>query len=113
MRAKAWVVLMVACLMMGPQEASARDPGYKFGRGLVNVLLGWMSYPSHFRACRERSGPEFLYLPCAAQAVVPTLLHEALGVVEMATFPIPWPLKDYGSPYEGWAPGDYPWKREP
>ena len=111
-RMPSWVGWLVALMFIGPPKVWAQDSGAKLGRGIVNVLLGWMAYPSHFSECMGESSPGFLYLPCAAKALVPTLLHEALGAVEVVTFPIPWPLRGYESPYTSWSPGDYPWQRE-
>ena len=112
MRHARWAGLVSLVIVLGASEAWAGDPGYKLGRGAVNLLFGWMAYPSHFRDCMGESDPGFLYVPCMAKAIVPTLLHEALGAVEVVTFPIPWPLRDYDSPYTNWSPGDYPWQRD-
>lgn len=101
--------LMVTMLGM-PATAGAQDtPGYKLGRGLTNATLGFLSYPAHADACSRRYPDTLFGVPCALKAVVPTVGQHLLGVVEVFTFPLPFPWPRYASPYG--SPGDLPWER--
>ena len=99
----------VWALASGHVAAWDGNPGYKLGRGLTNATLGFLSYPAHADACSQRH-PDHLYsISCVAMAVVPTIGQHVLGMLEVLTFPVPFPWPNYASPYD--SPGDLPWER--
>ncbi|GEM_PF-6935725 len=89
--------------------AGKSDPGYKLGRGLANATLGFLSYPSHADMCSQRYPDTPFGFPCAVKALVPTIGQHVLGLIEVLTFPFPFPWPNYASPYG--SPGDLPWER--
>ena len=90
-------------------KAWAQDPIHKMGRGLVNVLTGWLELPIHLNLGWQSHSP----VTGAALGLITgagrTVLRTGVGLYEVVTFPIPIP-KGFASPYEGMALSEYAWE---
>ena len=75
-------------------EGTADKSVRKLGRGLVNVTTGWFELPMQISSgMSESGGPEGFFLGFG-KGVVWTVLREASGVYDTATFILPFP-NDY------------------
>lgn len=94
----------------------SHTPGHKLTRGLTNAVLGWVEAPKSFlRCCREpilgtMGGPPGIVVAplCLGGAVYGAAYREVWGVIEVVTFPVPWPKWYYASPYRWFRSGDSP-----
>ena len=92
--------------------AWAQDPIHKMGRGVVNVLTGWIEIPK--RAHRgSRADSPVMALTGFGQGLLRglgvALLRGGLGLYEALTFPIPYP-RQFASPYDRMELTDYAWE---
>src|SRR3989338_6586478 len=103
--------MMVAGLivMAGQASAWAQDPIHKAGRGVVNVLTGWIELPKQVHLGSQEdhavSGLGFGLV----KGLGLTVLRAGVGLYEALTFPVPYP-KDYASPYGQMELTDYAWE---
>ena len=89
--------------------AWAQDPIHKMGRGMVNLLTGWIELPKQFHAGAQEDNPVVGIGRGVLKGAGLTLLRSGIGIYEAITFPVPYP-KDFGSPYEPLAMPDYAWE---
>ena len=87
----------------------AQDPIHKMGRGVVNVLTGWIEIPKHIHLGSQEENPVIGIGAGVLKGAGLTLLRGGVGLYEALTFPIPYP-KDYASPYEQMELSDYAWE---
>ncbi len=106
MAAAAMVAGMV--LWMG-SAAWAQDPIHKMGRGVVNVLTGWIELPKQIHLGSQEENPVVGLGKGFLKGASLTILRGGVGLYEAITFPIPYP-KDFASPYEDMEPPDYAWE---
>lgn len=101
------------------QPVSAQSRMEKLERGAANLAFGVAELPDQVRSCSTH--PEFLQLVdrigilkypfCLGVGVAGAGLRELLGFAELLTAPVPWPWRDYRSPYESfWIMDEYPWQ---
>jgi len=92
-------------LLVGPATASFEKAETKFNRGLANMIVFWIEIPYQiFEGMKENPltglpvgiGKSIYMMPARAGS----------GVVDLATFPVPFPVEDYGSLVQ---PGYNPW----
>lgn len=103
------MLVIVASVMSLSRPVWAQDPIHKAGRGVTNLLTGWLEIPKNFSQGKEEENP-FLGM---AWGVVKgsglALTRMVVGAYETVTFPIPYP-HDYASPYEAMELPDYAWE---
>ena len=107
-RSGAWAVVMVVGLWLTPQ-ASAQDPIHKMGRGVVNILTGWLEVPKQLHLGIQEANPVTGAGWGLLKGAGLTVLRGGVGVYETLTFPIPYP-KGFVSPYEQMELTDYAWE---
>ena len=90
-------------------EAMAQDPIHKTGRGVVNVLTGWIEIPNQVQLGGQNSNPVTGVIMGFGNGVGLTVLRLGVGIYEAVTGFVPYP-KGYVSPYEGMQLSDYAWE---
>ncbi len=103
------VAIVIASLAFGLPRAWAQDPIHKAGRGLVNVLTGWIELPKQIHLGSQEENPVTGLGMGLVRGVGLTVLRGGVGIYEALTFPVPYP-KDYASPYEQMELRDYAWE---
>ena len=101
-------IVMGLTLSAMPQ-AWAQDPIHKMGRGLVNVLTGWIEVPKQVHMGSRDENPVTGFGTGLVKGAGLTVLRGGVGVYEALTFPLPYP-KDFASPYESMELPDYAWE---
>lgn len=86
-----------------------QDPVHKLGRGLTNVLTGWLEIPKQLYLGTQEGNPLMGAGQGLVRGVSRTFLRLGVGVYEAVTFPLPYP-KDFASPYERMELPDYAWE---
>ncbi len=102
------VTLAAGVLGISP-AAWAQDPIHKMGRGMVNVLTGWLELPKQIQLGTQASNPITGLAMGLMKGAGMTLLRSGVGLYETVTFPIPLPT-GFASPYEQMALNDYAWE---
>ncbi|HNX91357.1 MAG TPA: exosortase system-associated protein, TIGR04073 family [Candidatus Omnitrophota bacterium] len=89
---KILVVCMVVVAMMGlATQCYAQDPAKKLGRGLANILTGWVELPKNiYQTSVEENVLSGLTMGLA-KGVGMTIVRTGAGVYETVTFPFPIP----------------------
>ncbi|MBI4343861.1 MAG: exosortase system-associated protein, TIGR04073 family [Candidatus Omnitrophica bacterium] len=95
--------------LLAPASAWAQDPIHKAGRGLVNVLTGWLELPKQVALGKQEENPLTGMTMGLVKGAGLTLLRGGIGLFEVVTFPLPYP-KDFASPYEQMELSDYAWE---
>ena len=108
-RVGAVLLVAIGALACGQPSAWAQDPIHKAGRGLVNVLTGWIEVPKQIHLGSQEENPVTGLGWGLIKGVGLTVLRGGVGIYEALTFPIPYP-KDYASPYEQMELTDYAWE---
>ena len=103
------MVLAAGVLLGLSAEAWAQDPIHKMGRGVVNVLTGWLEVPKQLHLGAQHENPVTGIGQGLFKGVSLTVLRLGTGVYEALTFPVPYP-KDFASPYEHMELNDYAWE---
>ena len=110
MKRLVWGVALVAVVVGGlSPPAWAQDPIHKMGRGLVNVLTGWIELPKQVHLGSQEDNPVIGLGRGLVKGAGLTLLRGGIGLYEAVTFPVPYP-KDFSSPYEQMELADYAWE---
>ena len=102
-------VAMLGVLFGSSAQAWAQDPIHKMGRGIVNVLTGWIEIPKQIHLGSQEENPVVGIGAGVLKGAGLTLLRGGVGIYEALTFPFPYP-KDYSSPYEQMELNDYAWE---
>ena len=102
------LLVSVSSLCASPRSW-AQDPIHKMGRGLVNVLTGWLELPKQVHLGSQRDHPVTGVGWGLVKGAKLLILRVGVGIFEAATFPIPYP-KDFASPYERMEMPDYAWE---
>ena len=108
-RRAVWGVLVVGVIACAQTPVWAQDPIHKAGRGLVNVLTGWIEIPKQLHLGSQEPNPITGLGMGLVKGVGLTVLRGGVGLYETLTFPLPYP-KDYASPYEQMELTDYAWE---
>jgi putative exosortase-associated protein (TIGR04073 family) len=103
------IVAMVGGLLGGTPAVWAQDPIHKMGRGMVNILTGWLELPKHLHLGTQASNPVTGMMTGLLKGAGLMLLRSGVGLYEAATFPLPVP-KGFASPYERMELNDYAWE---
>ncbi|MBI4597953.1 MAG: exosortase system-associated protein, TIGR04073 family [Candidatus Omnitrophica bacterium] len=107
-RCRAFLVAGSLIVLGLPAGAWAQDPIHKMGRGVVNVLTGWLEIPKQIHLGAQESNPIIGLGQGVLRGVSLTALRTGLGLYEAVTFPIPYP-QQFASPYEPMELSDYSW----
>ena len=107
--AVALAVTLVTGLWAAP-AAWAQDPIHKMGRGVVNVLTGWIEIPKQIHLGSQEQNPVIGLGRGLLRGTGLTVLRGVVGVYEALTFPLPYYPKDFASPYEQMELQDYAWE---
>jgi putative exosortase-associated protein (TIGR04073 family) len=89
--------------------AWAQDPIHKMGRGLVNLLTGWIELPKQIHLGSRDDNPVVGLGRGLLKGAGLTILRSGVGIYESLTFPLPYP-QGFASPYEGMELPDYAWE---
>lgn len=104
------MILAVALVGLWPAgKACAQDPIHKMGRGVVNVLTGWVELPKQISLGGQEENPVLGIGRGIFKGVSLTVLRSGVGIYEALTFPIPYPSA-FASPYEEMELPDYAWE---
>lgn len=107
---RVWSIVIGCSVVLGAAPAAwAQDPIHKMGRGVVNVLTGWIELPKQVQIGFQEENPVVGMGVGFLKGAGLTLLRAGVGVFEAVTFPIPYP-KAFGSPYEQMELNDYAWE---
>ena len=100
---------VIGAILVVPAPAWAQDPIHKVGRGLVNVLTGWIELPKQVALGKQEENPLVGMSMGLVKGAGLTILRGGVGIFEVLTFPLPYP-KDFASPYEQMEMPDYAWE---
>ena len=95
--------------MLASQVVWAQDPIHKMGRGVVNLLTGWIELPKQIHLGSQEDNPVAGLGWGLVKGAGMTVLRSGVGIYEAVTFPIPYP-KDFASPYGRMELADYAWE---
>ena len=111
MRLRSIVVLAAALGATGviAEPAWAQDPIHKMGRGVVNILTGWIELPKQIHLGSQEENPIVGLGRGLFRGASLTVIRAGVGIFEALTFPLPYP-KAYASPYESMELNDYAWE---
>lgn len=90
---KCLVVLIAVLVMvnMATLSYAQQDATKKLGRGLVNILTGWIELPKNIYETSVQSNPLAGITVGLAKGLGMTVVRTGAGVYETATFPFPLP----------------------
>ena len=109
MNVPVFLLALLGALVCGHSDAWAQDPIHKAGRGVVNVLTGWIELPKQIHLGSQDPNPVSGLGWGLLKGVGLTVLRAGMGIYEALTFPIPYP-KAFTSPYEQMELTDYAWE---
>ena len=96
MMKKGLVIAMVMVMVLALATASyAQDPAKKLGRGLANILTGWIELPKNIYDTSVEDNPLAGLTIGLAKGIGMTIVRTGAGIYEVVTFPFPIP-EDYG-----------------
>lgn len=108
-----WMLRITLCAglfgLLPQPQASAQDPLHKMGRGVVNVLTGWIELPKQLSLGSHEDNPITGLGRGILRGAALTILRTGVGLYEAVTFPIPYP-KEFVSPYEEMELPDFAWE---
>ncbi len=89
------VVIIVAVLMLsGCNMTEEQNPATKLGRGLANILTGWVELPKNIYETSVEENVLSGLTMGLAKGIGMTIVRTGAGVYEVVTFPFPIP-EDY------------------
>ena len=103
------MIAVVLGLLVAVPGAWAQDPIHKMGRGIVNVLTGWIEMPRQMQLGSRETNPLVGASMGLAKGVGLTILRMGVGAYEAVTCPIPYP-GHFDSPYQQMELPDYAWE---
>lgn len=93
---KGMVIALVMVMVLAVATVSyAQDPAKKLGRGLANILTGWIELPKNIYDTSVEDNPLAGLTIGLAKGVGMTIVRTGAGIYEVVTFPFPIP-EDYG-----------------
>ena len=93
---KGLIMAVVMIMVLAVATASyAQDPAKKLGRGLANILTGWIELPKNIYDTSVEDNPLAGLTIGLAKGVGMTIVRTGAGIYEVVTFPFPIP-EDYG-----------------
>ena len=89
---KAVIVLIGVLIILNMASPSfAQNPSKKLGRGLVNILTGWVELPKNIYETSAESNPFAGITIGLAKGLGMTVVRTGAGIFDAATFPFPLP----------------------
>lgn len=96
MKYKGLIIAVVMLMVLAVATSSyAQDPAKKLGRGLANILTGWIELPKNIYYVSVQDNPLAGLTIGLAKGIGMTIVRTGAGIYEVATFPFPIP-EDYG-----------------
>ncbi len=96
MKYKGLIIALVMVMVLAVASASyAQDPAKKLGRGLANILTGWVELPKNIYDVSVEENPLAGLTIGLAKGIGMTIVRTGAGIYEVVTFPFPIP-EDYG-----------------
>jgi len=93
---KGLIIALVMVMVLALATASyAQDPAKKLGRGLANILTGWIELPKNIYDTSVEDNPLAGLTIGLAKGIGMTIVRTGAGIYEVVTFPFPIP-EDYG-----------------
>ncbi len=93
---KGLIMAVVMIMVLAVATVSyAQDPAKKLGRGLANILTGWIELPKNIYDTSVEDNPLAGLTIGLAKGVGMTIVRTGAGIYEVVTFPFPIP-EDYG-----------------
>ena len=92
---KALIISLALVMILSVATASfAQDPAKKLGRGVANILTGWVELPKNIYNTSIETNPLVGLTVGTAKGIGMTIVRTGAGVYEVVTFPFPLP-EDY------------------
>ncbi|MDD5449262.1 MAG: exosortase system-associated protein, TIGR04073 family [Candidatus Omnitrophica bacterium] len=88
------VIISIFFILNIASVCYAQDAGKKLGRGLVNILTGWLELPKNIYETSAKSNPLAGITIGLAKGLGMTVVRTGAGIYETATFPLALP-QDY------------------
>ena len=88
------VCLLVTVMLGMATQCYAQDPAKKLGRGIANVLTGWVELPKNIYDTSVEENVLSGLTMGLAKGVGMTIVRTGAGIYETVTFPFPIP-EDY------------------
>ena len=96
MKYKGLIIAVVMVMVLAVATSSyAQDPAKKLGRGLANILTGWIERPKNIYDVSVEDNPLAGLTIGLAKGIGMTIVRTGAGIYEVVTFPFPIP-EDYG-----------------
>jgi len=96
MKYKGLIIALVMLMVLAVASSSyAQDPAKKLGRGLANILTGWIELPKNIYDVSVEENPLAGLTIGLAKGIGMTIVRTGAGIYEVVTFPFPIP-EDYG-----------------
>lgn len=96
MKYKGLIIAVVMVMVLAIASSSyAQDPAKKLGRGLANILTGWIELPKNIYDVSVEDNPLAGLTIGLAKGIGMTIVRTGAGIYEVVTFPFPIP-EDYG-----------------
>jgi putative exosortase-associated protein (TIGR04073 family) len=93
---KGLIIAIVMVMVLALATVSyAQDPAKKLGRGLANILTGWIELPKNICDTSVEDNPLAGLTIGLAKGIGMTIVRTGAGIYEVVTFPFPIP-EDYG-----------------
>ncbi len=93
---KGLIIAIVMVMVLALATVSyAQDPAKKLGRGLANILTGWIELPKNIYDTSVEDNPLAGLTIGLAKGIGMTIVRTGAGIYEVVTFPFPIP-EDYG-----------------
>ena len=89
-----FVCMMVVAILGMATQCYAQDPAKKLGRGVANILTGWVELPKNIYETSVEENVLSGLTMGLAKGVGMTIVRTGAGVYETVTFPFPIP-EDY------------------
>ena len=92
---KALIIAVAIVTILSIATASyAQDPAKKLGRGIANILTGWVEIPKNIYNTSIEMNPLVGLTVGTAKGIGMSIVRTGAGVYELITFPFPIP-EDY------------------
>ena len=92
---KALIICVALVTILSIATASyAQDPAKKLGRGVANILTGWLEIPKNIYNTSIETNPMVGITVGTAKGIGMGIVRTGAGVYEVITFPFPLP-EDY------------------
>ena len=89
------IALVMVMVLAVASTSYAQDPAKKLGRGLANILTGWIELPKNIYDVSVEENPLAGLTIGLAKGIGMTIVRTGAGIYEVVTFPFPIP-EDYG-----------------